>query len=75
MPVVVRKKPGDSNQQVISEFRRETMFDEVLEKVKQRMMEGFVPPSELRKRERILKKKEQAKERRRAARRRGDLKR
>ncbi len=75
MPVVIRKKQGDSNQQVISEFRRETMFDEVLEKVKQRMLEGFVAPSELRKRERILKKKEQAKERRRAARRRGDLKR
>lgn len=75
MPVVVRKKPGFTNQQVISEFRRETMFDEVLEKVKQRMMEGFVAPSELRKRDRIAKKKEQARERRRAARRRGDLKR
>jgi hypothetical protein len=51
------------------------MFDEVLEKMKQRLMEGFVPPSELRKRERIIKKKEQARERRRAARRRGTLKR
>lgn len=75
MPVVIRKKPGDSNQQVLSEFRRETMFDEVLEKMKQRLMEGFVPPSELRKRERIIKKKEQARERRRAARLRGNLKR
>lgn len=75
MPVVVRKKQGSSNQQVISEFRKETIFDEVLEKAKQALMDGFVPPSRKRYEDRKIKKKEQARERRRAARRRGDRKR
>lgn len=74
MPVIIKKQPGDNTQQLISRFKRATMDDPGLEKVKQREMIGYQKPSTLR----TLKKKEQGKEnarlRRRAKRLRGVLK-
>jgi hypothetical protein len=45
MALVVKKKSGQSQQQLINEFRRLTFEDSGLEKVKEVAMGGFVKPS------------------------------
>lgn len=54
MALVVKKKQGQSQQQLINEFRRLTWMDEAIEKVKEVAMGGHVVPS----RKRHEKKKE-----------------
>lgn len=48
MALVVKKKQGQSQQQLINEFRRMTFEDKGLEKVKEVAMGGFVKPSKVR---------------------------
>lgn len=74
MPVVIKKQPGDSTQQLISRFKRATMDDPGLEAVKQREMVGYQKPSTLRNIKRREQEKENARLRRRAKRLRGVLK-
>lgn len=45
MALVVKKKSGQSQQQLINEFRRLTFEDKGLEKVKEVAMGGYVKPS------------------------------
>jgi hypothetical protein len=45
MALVVKKKAGQSQQQLINEFRRLTFEDSGLEKVKEVAMSGFIKPS------------------------------
>jgi hypothetical protein len=45
MALVVKKKQGQSQQQLINEFRRLTYEDQGLEKVKQVAMGGHIVPS------------------------------
>lgn len=45
MALVVKKKQGQSQQQLINEFRRLTWMDEAIEKVKEIAMGGHVVPS------------------------------
>ena len=45
MALVVKKKQGQSQQQLINEFRRLTFEDKGLEKVKEVAMTGFLKPS------------------------------
>ena len=54
MPTVVRKKPGQSDEKLISDFRKKILADEVLIELKQR--EFYKKPS--------LVKQEKIKERR-----------
>jgi hypothetical protein len=54
MALVVKKRKDQSQQQLINEFRRLTYLDEGIEKIKQTVMMGYVPPSKhrhMRKRE------------------------
>jgi ribosomal protein S21 len=74
MPVVIKKQPGDSTQQLISRFKRATMDDPGLDKVKQREMVGYQRPSTLRNIKRREQVKENARLRRKAKRLRGALK-
>ncbi len=48
MALVVKKKQGQSQQQLINEFRRMTFEDKGLEKVKEVAMGGFIKPSKVR---------------------------
>lgn len=48
MALVVKKKPGQSQQQLINEFRRLTFEDKGLERVKEVAMTGFLKPSKRR---------------------------
>jgi len=45
MALVVKKKQGQNQQQLINEFRRLTFEDSGLEKVKETAMGGFIKPS------------------------------
>ncbi len=45
MSLVVQKKSGQSQQQLINEFRRLTFEDKGLEKVKEVAMGGYLKPS------------------------------
>lgn len=71
MPVIIKKQPGDSTQQLISRFKRATIDDPVLEAVKQREMIGYQRPSALRNIKKREQEKENARLRRRAKRLRG----
>lgn len=74
MPVVIKKQPGESVQQLLSNFRREMMDDTALEKVKERYMLGYQKPSRIRNEKKKLQRKESARLRRKSKRRRGLLK-
>lgn len=65
MALVVKKKTGQNQQQLINEFRRLTYEDPGLEQVKQRLMMGYQKPSVLRKIKNTEQKKQNAKIRRR----------
>ncbi len=74
MPVVIKKQPGESVQQLLNNFRREMMDDSALEKVKERHLLGYQKPSRVRNEKKKLQRKESARLRRRSKRRRGLLK-
>lgn len=61
MPTVVRKKPGQSEDKLIADFRKKVLSDEILLELKKR--EFYKKPS--------LIKQEKIKERRKGGRRRG----
>jgi hypothetical protein len=61
MPIIIKKNPGDSDQSLLSKFKRATMDDPGLEQVKVREMEGYQKPSALKN----IKNRLWAKERRR----------
>lgn len=61
MPIIIKKNPGDSDQSILSKFKRATMDDPGLEQVRQREMEGYQKPSAVRN----VKKRLWAKEHRR----------
>ncbi|MBI3954749.1 hypothetical protein HY333_01760 [Candidatus Collierbacteria bacterium] len=65
MPIVVKKKQGQSQQQLINEFKRLTFEDPGLERVKEVAMKGYQKPSQVRKVKKDMIKKELARIRRR----------
>ncbi len=65
MALVVKKKQGQNQQQLINEFRRLTWEDEGLEKVKEVAMHGFQKPSLVRKERNDRLRKDRMKIRRR----------
>ncbi len=74
MPVTITKKSGESIQQLLSSFKRETLDDPGLEKVKQRELIGYQKPSVVRYEKHKLWAKESRRLRRKAKRARGVLK-
>jgi len=65
LALVVKKKQGQNQQQLINEFRRLTWEDAGLEKVKEVAMHGYQKPSMVRKEKNDRLRKERAKIRRR----------
>lgn len=65
MALVVKKKQGQNQQQLINEFRRLTWEDQGLEKVKEVAMRGYQKPSMVRKERNDRLRKERMKIRRR----------
>jgi len=65
MALVVKKKKGQSQQQLINEFRRLTWLDPLIEKVKDVAMSGHIVPSKKRHEKKKEVRKELAKIRRR----------
>ena len=65
MALVVKKKQGQNQQQLINEFRRLTWEDEGLEKVKEVAMRGYQKPSLIRKERNDRLRKDRMKIRRR----------
>lgn len=74
MKVIIKKQAGESVQQLLSSFKRETLDDPGLEAVKQRELIGYQKPSVLRYEKRKLWAKESRRLRRKAKRARGILK-
>lgn len=74
MGVVIKKQAGESIQQLLSSFKRETLDDPGLESVKQRELVGYQKPSKIRYEKRKLQVKECRRLRRRSKRARGLMK-
>lgn len=55
MATVVKKRPGQSDDQLIAQFRKKVLFEEIIEEVRER--EFYLKPSRKRyERERAIKK-------------------
>lgn len=74
MAIIIKKAAGESDQSVLNKFKRITLDDPSLERVREREMEGYKKPSAVRNIKNRVWAKERRRLRRQARRLRGDRK-
>ncbi|OGD79390.1 hypothetical protein A2368_01755 [Candidatus Collierbacteria bacterium RIFOXYB1_FULL_49_13] len=74
MAIIIKKGAGESDQSVLNKFKRITLDDPALEKVREREMEGYKKPSAVKNVKNRVWAKERRRLRRQARRLRGDRK-